>query len=130
MKILSLRSTALLAGIFFTTSLRAEMTEAIAPKPVLDVMQRVADWQIANPSKHKPTDWTCGAGDAGMMALVGISGDAKYRDAMLASPAPCVQSVGLCVDGCASCQSATRCITVRMDAGLRSSARRVVMSGC
>ena len=47
-------------------------------------MQRVADWQLANPSKHKPTDWTQGAGYAGMMALAGISGDAKYRDAMLA----------------------------------------------
>ena len=87
MKILSLRSAAFLAGIFFTTSLRAEMTEAIAPKPILEIMQRVADWQLANPSKHKPTDWTCGAGDAGMMALAGISGDAKYRDAMLAMAA-------------------------------------------
>ena len=56
----------------------------ISPKAVLDVMQRVANWQLANPSKHKPTDWTCGAGDAGFMALAGISGDAKYRDAMRA----------------------------------------------
>jgi rhamnogalacturonyl hydrolase YesR len=55
-----------------------------SPKAVLEVMQRVADWQLANPSKHKPTDWTCGAGDAGFMALAGISGDAKYRDAMRA----------------------------------------------
>lgn len=51
---------------------------------VLILMQRVADWQLANPSKHPATDWTQGAGDAGMMALAGISGDAKYRDAMLA----------------------------------------------
>ncbi len=56
----------------------------ITPKAVLDVMQRVADWQLANPSKHKATDWTQGAGDAGMMALAGISGDVKYRNAMLA----------------------------------------------
>ena len=47
-------------------------------------MQRVADWQLANPSAHKPTDWTQGAGDDGFMALAGISGDPKYRDAMLA----------------------------------------------
>src|SRR5437899_5017390 len=33
-----------------------------------------------------------------------------------ASPAPCVQSVGECTEGCASCQSATRSIT----AGLKS----------
>jgi rhamnogalacturonyl hydrolase YesR len=56
----------------------------ISPKPVLEIMQRVADWQLAHPSVHKPTDWTQGAGDAGFMALAGISGDAKYRDAMLA----------------------------------------------
>ncbi|HXI70415.1 MAG TPA: glycoside hydrolase family 88 protein, partial [Verrucomicrobiae bacterium] len=58
--------------------------EEITPASVLAVMQRVADWQLANPSAHKPTDWTQAAGDAGMMALAGISGDAKYRDAMLA----------------------------------------------
>jgi len=51
---------------------------------VLAIMQRVADWQLANPSAHKPTDWTCAAGDDGFMALAGISGDPKYRDAMLA----------------------------------------------
>lgn len=54
------------------------------PQAVLTIMQRVADWQLANPSKHPPTDWTQGAGDAGMMALAGISGDPKYRDAMRA----------------------------------------------
>ena len=63
-----------------TTSLSSE----IKPMPVLDAMQRVADWQLANPSAHKPTDWTQGAGYAGMMALAGISGDIKYRDAMVA----------------------------------------------
>jgi len=47
-------------------------------------MQRVPTGNWANPSAHKPTDWTQAAGDAGMMALAGISGDAKYRDAMLA----------------------------------------------
>ncbi len=63
-----------------TTSLASE----IKPLPVLAAMQRVADWQLANPSRHQPTDWTQGAGYAGFMALAGISGDAKYRDAMRA----------------------------------------------
>ena len=54
------------------------------PQDVLNVMQRVADWQLANPSAHKPTDWTCAAGDDGFMALAGISSDPKYRDAMVA----------------------------------------------
>jgi rhamnogalacturonyl hydrolase YesR len=66
------------------TTLTTSLSSEIKPLPVLAAMQRVADWQLANPSAHKPTDWTQGAGCAGFMALAGISGDAKYRDAMLA----------------------------------------------
>jgi hypothetical protein len=58
--------------------------QQLTPKAVLSVMERVADWQLAHPSAHPATDWTQGAGDAGMMALAGISGNPKYRDAMLA----------------------------------------------
>lgn len=47
-------------------------------------MEKVADWQLANPSKHKATDWTQGAGYAGIMALVALSEDSKYLDAMVA----------------------------------------------
>jgi unsaturated rhamnogalacturonyl hydrolase len=54
------------------------------PGDVLSVMERVADWQLAHPSAHTATDWTQAAGDAGMMALAGISGNPKYRDALLA----------------------------------------------
>ena len=54
------------------------------PAAILKIMERVADWQLANPSQHKSTDWTQAAGEAGIMALAGISGDAKYRDAILA----------------------------------------------
>jgi len=57
---------------------------APAPAQVLAGMERVADWQLAHPSAHPATDWTQGAGDAGVMALAGISGDPRYRDAMLA----------------------------------------------
>jgi len=56
----------------------------LTPGDVLSVMERVADWQLAHPSAHPATDWTQGAGDAGMLALAGISGDPKYRDALLA----------------------------------------------
>ncbi|HTB83012.1 MAG TPA: glycoside hydrolase family 88 protein [Candidatus Sulfotelmatobacter sp.] len=90
MKQLSLRLAAFVAGISFIVSSHAQ-TENIAPEivpqSVLDVMQHVADWQLANPSAHKTTEWTQGAGYAGMMALAGISGDTKYRDAMLAMAA-------------------------------------------
>src|ERR1700723_3578410 len=62
----------------------ASPNRRLAPADVLSVMQRVADWQLAHPSVHPTTDWTQAAGDAGMMALVGMSGDSKYRDALLA----------------------------------------------
>ncbi len=57
----------------------------VTPPAVLSAMESVADWQLANPSSHPATDWTQGAGDAGMMALAGISGNPKYREAMLAA---------------------------------------------
>jgi rhamnogalacturonyl hydrolase YesR len=61
----------------------ASATADVNAQDILKVMQRIADWQLAHPSTHKPTDWTQGAGDAGFMALAGISGDPKYRDAMM-----------------------------------------------
>ncbi len=60
------------------------LSSQITPHAVLKAMQRVADWQLANPLTNAATGWIQAAGDAGMMALAGISGDAKYRDAMLA----------------------------------------------
>ncbi|HEX4349738.1 MAG TPA: glycoside hydrolase family 88 protein, partial [Verrucomicrobiae bacterium] len=65
-------------------TLDTSLSSEIKPMPVLTAMQRVADWQLGHPSAHKTTDWTQGAGYAGMMALAGISSDTKYRDAMLA----------------------------------------------
>ena len=65
-----------------TSAVRAD--NALEPAAILAVMQRVADWQLANPATNPPAGWVQAAGDAGMMALAGISGDAKYRDAMLA----------------------------------------------
>lgn len=56
----------------------------VEPAAILNVMERVGDWQLAHPSRHKPTDWTQGAGYAGIMALAGVSGDSKYRDTMMA----------------------------------------------
>jgi len=55
----------------------------LSPKSILDIMERVADWQIDHPSKHPLTDWTQGAYDNGMMALAGISGNSKYINSML-----------------------------------------------
>jgi len=57
---------------------------AINPQAVLSTMERVADWQLANPSQHRPDDWTQAVGYNGIMALANISGSSKYRDAMIA----------------------------------------------
>jgi unsaturated rhamnogalacturonyl hydrolase len=62
----------------------ASPNQRLTPAEVLSIMQRVADWQLAHPSLHPTTDWTQAAGDAGIMALAGISSDPKYRDALLA----------------------------------------------
>jgi rhamnogalacturonyl hydrolase YesR len=70
--------------IFLNWPLHAQPATALSPKSVLDVMQRVADWQLAHPLTNRPTSWIGAAGDAGFMALAGISGDVKYREAMLA----------------------------------------------
>jgi rhamnogalacturonyl hydrolase YesR len=70
----------LLVGGCATTS----TTSGLRPAEVLAVMERVADWQLANPSRHASTDWTQGAGYTGMMALAGISPRATYLQAMLA----------------------------------------------
>ncbi|HVU08779.1 MAG TPA: glycoside hydrolase family 88 protein [Verrucomicrobiae bacterium] len=69
----------------FQVHAQTNFSADFTPKAILDVMQRVADWQLTNPAaKIAPTDWIQGAGYAGFMALAGISGDVKYRDAMLA----------------------------------------------
>ncbi|MGH7992799.1 MAG: glycoside hydrolase family 88 protein [Limisphaerales bacterium] len=65
-------------------TLTASLSPAVKPYAVLTAMQRVADWQLAHSDTNRPTGWVEAAGDAGMMALAGISGDPKYREAMLA----------------------------------------------
>jgi len=53
---------------------------AADPKPadILNNMQRVADWQIANPSKHAVHDWTQAPFFLGLANLYQVSGDARY----------------------------------------------------
>lgn len=85
-RILTPRSLAgLLAGVFFLGAATppAIASTTSAPSATLAVMERVADWQLAHPTGYPADDWTEGVGDAGFMALAGISGSAKYRDAMV-----------------------------------------------
>jgi rhamnogalacturonyl hydrolase YesR len=65
------------------TAAERAATRAVTPAATLAVMQRVADWQLAHPSTYPEDDWTQAVGDAGMMALAGISADSRYRDAMV-----------------------------------------------
>jgi rhamnogalacturonyl hydrolase YesR len=53
-----------------------------APAEVLREMERVADWQLAHPSKHRITDWTQAPFFLGLFNLHQVSGDAKYLDAL------------------------------------------------
>lgn len=61
----------------------AGAAEAKDPQSVLTLLQSVADWQLANPSRHALTDWTQGAGYCGFMALSRLPGGMKYEEAMV-----------------------------------------------
>ncbi len=56
--------------------------KALSRAAVIDVMQRVADWQIEHP-KHDPWDWTNGTFYAGVLALYQTTGDQRYLDELL-----------------------------------------------
>ena len=57
---------------------------AADPKPeaILKDMRRVADWQLANPSKHPLHDWTQAPFFLGLESLHQVSGVAAYRTAL------------------------------------------------
>jgi rhamnogalacturonyl hydrolase YesR len=46
----------------------------------LNLMSRVADWQIAHPVKRPGTDWTCGALYSGLTRFALISPDGRFLD--------------------------------------------------
>ena len=57
---------------------------ALTPATVLDISERVADWQLANPSKRwEPTLWTQAAFYAGAMALGDVSRSPRFHEAMM-----------------------------------------------
>jgi unsaturated rhamnogalacturonyl hydrolase len=82
------RKSLVLAALFLPLALTpclafSQSGGDLSPASVLKSMENVADWQLANPSTNRPTDWTEGTLDTGIMALGGISGDPKYLDAMV-----------------------------------------------
>lgn len=51
------------------------------PEAVLQALQRVADWQLANPNlKHDPRGWVQGALYTGLLAWANFSPDPRYRN--------------------------------------------------
>ena len=52
------------------------------PAGIIADMKRVADWQIANPSRHPIHDWTQAPYFMGLESLYQVSGDAKYLEAV------------------------------------------------
>ena len=77
------RGIAFLAALGFCCGGGQLRAAEVTPHTVLKAMERAADWQLANPTANADR-LDQAAGDAGFMALAGISGDPKYRDAMLA----------------------------------------------
>jgi unsaturated rhamnogalacturonyl hydrolase len=63
---------------------RSPQTRSPQQAEILAVMERVADWQLANPSKHPTDDWTQAAFYTGMMALTEITQSPRFFDAMMA----------------------------------------------
>jgi unsaturated rhamnogalacturonyl hydrolase len=65
-------------------TLTTSLSSAVKPYAVLTAMQRVGDWELTHCATNRPTGWIQAVGDVGMMALAGVSGDPKYREAMWA----------------------------------------------
>lgn len=61
----------------------ASAAPGVTRATVVATMRRVADWQLAHPSKHATTDWTQAPFYSGLMAAGRATGDAKYLDAMI-----------------------------------------------
>ena len=56
---------------------------AINTDAIPKVMEAVADWQLANPSTHRTTDWTHGALFAGLSAWAQMAESDRYLDACI-----------------------------------------------
>lgn len=65
----------------------AESAPLPRPADVLAVCERVADWQLANPSARPATGWVQGAGYAGLFALSQISPSPRFEQALMKSGA-------------------------------------------
>lgn len=60
-----------------------QLTQTINASDVLTLMERAADWQLAQPRKYKPAGWENAPFYIGALALAQISPSSKYHDAIL-----------------------------------------------
>lgn len=72
----------ILVGHCATMGAAQSLSERIQPDQVRAVMAKVADWQLAHPSRHDTRDWTHGALFAGMTAWAQMADSDKYDDAL------------------------------------------------
>lgn len=78
-----MKTTGLFPAILFTLA-AAVAVGAAEPGPVLPLMERVADWQLANPKpRERPNGWVNAAFYTGVMALSRASDSPRFHDAML-----------------------------------------------
>ena len=59
------------------------MPKEMQPGQIKSVMTKVANWQLANPSKHHTADWTHAALFAGMTAWAQMADSDTYYDALI-----------------------------------------------
>jgi rhamnogalacturonyl hydrolase YesR len=64
--------------------LATDLSAALQPAAIDKALRKVADWQLARTVPHLDRIWTSSVLFAGFMAASEATGDAKYRDAMLA----------------------------------------------
>nr|WP_152880881.1 glycoside hydrolase family 88 protein [Duganella sp. FT27W] len=64
--------------------LATDLSPALRPADIDRVLRKVADWQMARTTPHFDRIWTSSVLYSGFMAASSATGDAKYRDAMLA----------------------------------------------
>ena len=76
-----MKTISLLLGMLIPIS---AIAQTIDSNGVLVTMQKVADWQLANPGKYGPKHWAQTAFYPGVMALGRIDGGGKYIEAMKA----------------------------------------------
>ena len=69
-----------LGGSVMGCALKRSRSTSPRPNDVLNIMERVADWQLAHPSRHDPATWTQCAGYTGFMALAAISPERRFHD--------------------------------------------------